>query len=81
MQISGSGFITTPSLQLGDTWLLSATMVSSTTLDAVVPAGMASGTYTLTLYNGDCQEAVLVNAFAIYSDEIDVYLPLIIKGQ
>ncbi len=34
-----------------------------TTLHAVVPAGMALGVYDLTLYNGDCQEAVLDDAF------------------
>jgi PKD repeat protein len=30
-----------------------------------VPAGMAPGTYDLTLYNGDCQEAVLADAFSV----------------
>jgi len=34
-------------------------------LQAVVPAGMAGGVYDLTLYNGDCQEAVLTDAFTV----------------
>jgi hypothetical protein len=63
--VEGSGFITTPVLSLGETWLLSVTRVSSTTLTAVVPAGMAGGVYTLTLYNGDCQEATLADAYTV----------------
>ena len=63
--VYGSGFITTPVLALGDTWLLDVTQVSSTTLQAVVPAGMALGVYDLTLYNGDCQEGVLREAFTV----------------
>ncbi len=63
--IEGSNLIETPAVQLGDTWLLSVTLVSSTTLEAVVPAGMPGGVYTLTLYNGDCQEATLANAFTV----------------
>jgi lysyl endopeptidase len=63
--VYGSGFITTPVLALSETWLLDVTQVSSTTLQAVVPAGMALGVYDLTLYNGDCQEAVLTDAFTV----------------
>jgi PKD repeat protein len=67
--VEGTDFVETPSLKLGDTWLLSVTQVSSTTLDAVVPAGMAGGTYDLALYNGgDCQEATLAAAFTIIED-------------
>jgi lysyl endopeptidase len=65
VQIEGSGFVETPSARLGDTWLLSVTQVSSTTLQAVVPAGMAGGLYDLELYNGDCQEAELQDAFMV----------------
>jgi PKD repeat protein len=66
VQIEGSGFVDTPAVKLGDTWLLSVTLVSSTTLDAVVPAGMPGGLYDLTLYNGgDCQEAVLAGAYTV----------------
>jgi hypothetical protein len=66
VQIEGSAFVDTPAVKLGDTWLLSVTLVSSTTLDAVVPAGMAGGVYDLTLYNGgDCQEATLPDAYTV----------------
>ncbi len=65
VQILGSAFLDTPSARLGQTWLLSITLVSSTTLDAVVPAGMPAGTYDLILYNGDCQQAILPDAFTV----------------
>lgn len=68
VQIEGSGLLDTPSVRLGNTWLLSATLVSSTTLDAVVPAGMEPGLYDLTLYNGDCQEAALPAAFTVIAE-------------
>lgn len=63
--ITGTNFITTPSLLLGETWLISVTQVSTTTLNAVVPAGIPGGTYTMTLYNGDCLTAVLPDAFTV----------------
>ncbi len=63
--IQGTGFISTPVLALGDAWLVDVTWVSSTTLTAVVPMGMAGGVYDLTLYNGDCQEATLLDAYAV----------------
>ncbi|MGC8874956.1 MAG: C25 family cysteine peptidase, partial [Chloroflexia bacterium] len=64
--IEGSGFAGQPSARLGETWLLSLTLASSTTLEAVVPAGMEPGVYTLTLYNGDtCGESTLSNAFTV----------------
>jgi lysyl endopeptidase len=65
VQIEGRGFVETPSLRLGDTWLPSVTQVSTTTLRALVPAGMAGGTYDLVLYNGDCQQALLPAAYTV----------------
>jgi PKD repeat protein len=67
--IEGTGFVDTPNLQLGETWLLSVTLVSSTTIEAVVPAGMPGGVYDLTLINGDCQAEVLVDAFTVTTVE------------
>ncbi|MBN1953874.1 MAG: PKD domain-containing protein [Anaerolineae bacterium] len=65
VQIAGSNFVETPSVRLGETWLLSVTQESPTLLSAVVPAGMAPGVYDLTLYNGDCQQTVLPDAFTV----------------
>jgi hypothetical protein len=63
--ITGSGFLETPALQLGETWLISVTVVSSTTIEAVIPTGLPLGVYALTLTNGDCQGATLESAFEV----------------
>ena len=63
--ITGAWFQPTPVVLLGDIPLLDVTHVSESTLTAVVPAGMPEGTYDLVLYNPDCQEAVLPDAFTI----------------
>jgi hypothetical protein len=67
--INGSGLTGTVALQLGDTWLLSTTLVSSNIVEAVIPQCMSSGTYTLSLYNGDCQETDLPNAVTIIRND------------
>ncbi len=63
--ISGSGFLADPVVQLGETWLISVTLVSSTTIEAVIPAGLPLGVYDLSLINGDCQPAALEAAFEV----------------
>jgi len=63
--IEGTGFAGTPSIKLGDTWLISTTLVSSTTIDAVIPTGIVVGTYDLILFNGDCQTYTLSSAFTV----------------
>lgn len=66
--IAGTNFAGVPSLRLGATWLLDVVRVSPTQLTAVVPAGMAAGTYDLVLYNGDCQQATLPDAFTVTAE-------------
>jgi PKD repeat protein len=63
--IEGSDFQPTPFVQLDGTLLLSVTYVSSTTLTAVVPAGMAPGVYDLMIINPDCQDDILLDAFTV----------------
>ncbi len=65
VQISGSNFVGSPALRLGNTWLESVIVTSPTLIDAVVPAGLPAGTYDLVLYNGDCQETTLLGAFTV----------------
>lgn len=77
--IEGSNLLEQPSLRLGETWLTSVTLIGSTTIEAVVPAGMAPGVYDLVLYNGDCQKAVLEDAFSVVGQTFYVYLPLVVK--
>ena len=63
--ITGTNFIGSPALQLGDNWLESVVVVNPSTINAVVPAGMPAGVYDLTFYNGDCQSDVLEAAYTV----------------
>jgi photosystem II stability/assembly factor-like uncharacterized protein len=72
--ITGTGFtaglsdtlvITQPTAYLGDNALVDVTWVSSTTLHAVVPWGMNTGIYTLTMVNHDGAAASILNAFTV----------------
>ncbi len=56
LTLMGTGFLGVPAVKVGPTWLLSVTLVSSTTVIGVLPPGLATGVYTVTLYNGDCAE-------------------------
>jgi hypothetical protein len=49
--ITGSSFFATPSARLGVKHLQSVTFVTGTTLTAIVPAGIAAGTYDLYVTN------------------------------
>lgn len=78
--ITGNSFRPVVVALLGDT-ALPTSLVDVTTLSAVVPAGLAPGTYDLTLINGDCQSVILSNAFTV-DPSIQWYLrylPLIQK--
>jgi hypothetical protein len=79
--ITGSGFLDTPVLMLGESWLTSVTVVNSTTIEAVVPAGLPVGVHTLSLTNGDCQETVLEDAFEVLEAPIFhyTYLPVTLR--
>ncbi len=80
LTLTGAGFSGIPSLRLGDLWLDNATVIDSSTITATLPAGLLSGTYDLTLFNGDCQQAVLVAAFTLYaSPPQTIFLPTILK--
>jgi len=78
----GSGFAGTPAVKLGSTWLAPVTVVDAETLQVVVPGSMATGFHPLVVYNGDCQEAMLNNAFWVLEGALDnkTYLPLIVES-
>ncbi len=65
LTLTGAGFVGLPAVRLGATWLPTVTLVSSATVTAMLPAGMANGVYTLTLFNGDCQPVALANVLTI----------------
>jgi hypothetical protein len=78
--ISGTGFSGTPSILLGDVWLEDAVVLDVNTITATIPAGLLPGTYDLTLFNGDCQEAVLLDAFTVTTIPLQTtFLPTILK--
>jgi hypothetical protein len=79
--IAGTGFSGMPSIALGDYWLEDAAVLDSSNITATVYAGLLPGTYDLTLYNGDCQEAVLLDAFTVTEEAIlqTFHLPAILK--
>jgi hypothetical protein len=70
--ITGTNFLGTPALKLGDTWLESVTVAGPNTINAIVPAGIPVGVYDLTLYNGDCQSDVLEAAFTVFMEDMPI---------
>ena len=79
--ISGTGFSGIPSIALGGLWLEDVVLLDDITITATIPAGLLPGTYDLTLYNGDCQEAVLLDAFTVTGEpDLQItFLPAVLK--
>ena len=79
--ITGAGFSGTPSVRLGDIWLEEVVLVDSSTISALVPSGLLPGAYYLQLFNGDCQEIRLEDAFTVTEDVslYTVYMPGVLK--
>ena len=65
LTLTGERFAGLPAVRVGATWLLSVTLVSSTTVTGILPAGLAAGSYTATLFNGDCVSATLPAALIV----------------
>lgn len=63
--ITGTDFVSTPVVHLGDTSLNDVSWVSTTRLEAAVPWGMDPGVYTVTVINPDKQSGSLVDAFTV----------------
>lgn len=64
-ELSGTQVLTAPIAYLGSTVLDNITWVNDTTLNAIVPWGMAPDVYTLTVTNPDGGTAALSNAITI----------------
>ncbi|MBN1179309.1 MAG: S8 family serine peptidase [Anaerolineae bacterium] len=75
VHVLGRAFTGTVHVQVGQTWLPTVTLVSSTTLEVVIPAGFPFGPHDVTVVNGDCQEAALTGAYLAWRHQL--YLPLI----
>jgi len=65
IMITGTGFTAVPTVTLGSTLLEDIGWVSSTTLTATLPWGLAAGIYTLTVINPDTQSGSLPDAFTV----------------
>lgn len=63
--ITGTDFVSTPTVYLGDTSLDDVNWVSTTTLEATVPWGMEPGVYTLTVENPGGESGSLSDAFTV----------------
>jgi hypothetical protein len=65
VMVTGTNFLPTPTVRLGDATTLTTSFVSTNTLTATIPAGLASGYYAATLTNPDNQMASLANALRV----------------
>ena len=63
--ITGSNFIATPFVLIGNTPLNDVTRVSATLLEATVPWGLAPGVYDLTVENPGGESGTLAQAFTV----------------
>ncbi len=64
--VTGDNFVPTPTLKLGTVPLREVTFVDGQTLTALVPWGLSSGSYTLTVINPDGQSGTKENAILVY---------------
>lgn len=63
--VNGANILPTPTLHLGDSINLTSSFVSTTTLTATIPSGLAIGWYTATVTSGDGRIATLANALRV----------------
>jgi hypothetical protein len=60
--VYGTNILPSPSLYLGDSLFLESGHISTNTVTATIPSGLANGWYTTTLTSGDGRVAILSNA-------------------
>ena len=75
--VSGTNFVDSPLVRIGEWYLAGVFFVSSSTLTGTIPAGLDAGTYDVTVENPDGQSATLTDAFTLIGK---VYLPIILKS-
>jgi hypothetical protein len=78
--ITGQHFTGTVFLRLGDVYLTEVTLVNDTTIEAVIPAGLPVGQYTLYIINGNCLQDQLELAFTVTGGTVEdyfIYLPVV----
>jgi hypothetical protein len=77
--ILGTNFVPTPTVFM-DSTPLTVTAVTTVTIGAIIPKGMPTGVYTLTVVNPGpgSPSGSLPNAFAII-EGYELYLPVVLK--
>jgi hypothetical protein len=63
--ISGQKFVSLPRVLLGELQLSAVSFINDTTITAVIPAGLAVGSYDLTVINPGGQADTLANAYTV----------------
>lgn len=63
--ITGEDFVSTPQVTIGTTSAKNVAFVDDTSINATVPAGMAAGTYDITVTNPDGFSGTLAGAFMV----------------
>jgi len=76
--VSGTNFLDSPFVRIGEWYLPSVYFVSTSTLTGTIPAGLDPGTYDVTVENPDGQLATLSGAFTLIGN---VYLPIILRNS
>ena len=65
ISITGTDFVPSTTVAIGNILLTPVNIVNSSTLTSIVPASLPSGAYTLTVTNPDGQSASLSNAYTV----------------
>lgn len=79
MIITGSHFISTPQVYLGNQQLDAVTLLSPTQLSVTVPAGFRQGTYDLVVMNPTGPSSRLAQAVSVRAEEL--FLPLVMRAD
>jgi hypothetical protein len=75
--ISGANFLDNAFVRIGEWYMPSVYLVSTSTLTATLPAGLGAGRYAVTVENPDGQSATLSDAFSSIGK---VHLPFILRS-
>ena len=84
LTLTGTNFLMRPTVALGYNPLKNVTLLSSTTLTATIPPGIAAGVYDVWVIQPNMQFGLMHDAFTMDnapgSETFEVYLPIILKN-
>jgi NADH dehydrogenase [ubiquinone] 1 alpha subcomplex assembly factor 1 len=79
LALTGTNFMMQPTVALGYHPLQGVTRPTSTTLTAIVPAGIPSGVYDVWVIQPNLQSGVMSRAFSV-GGKIYIYIPVVLKN-